>query len=76
MALDNSKKLEEDISIHIFTVSSAMVGVCLTVTTCSPQMLFYFSRRVCFPMQRCEPAVFGECIELNVRPTAFSSPPW
>jgi len=23
--------LEEDISIHIFTVSSAMVGVCLTV---------------------------------------------
>jgi hypothetical protein len=25
------KKLEEDISIHIFTVSSAMVGVCLTV---------------------------------------------
>ena len=31
MALDNGKKLEEDISIHIFTVSSAMVGVCLTV---------------------------------------------
>ena len=28
---DNEKKLEEDISIHIFTVSSAMVGVCLTV---------------------------------------------
>ena len=28
----NSKtKLEEDICIHIFTVSSAMVGVCLTV---------------------------------------------
>ena len=25
------KALEEDISIHIFTVSSAMVGVCLTV---------------------------------------------
>jgi esterase/lipase superfamily enzyme len=25
------KHLEEDISIHIFTVSSAMVGVCLTV---------------------------------------------
>lgn len=25
------KPLEEDISIHIFTVSSAMVGVCLTV---------------------------------------------
>ena len=25
------KQLEEDISIHIFTVSSAMVGVCLTV---------------------------------------------
>ena len=23
--------LEQDISIHIFTVSSAMVGVCLTV---------------------------------------------
>jgi len=23
--------LEEDVSIHIFTVSSAMVGVCLTV---------------------------------------------
>src|SRR5438045_9565964 len=29
---DNNKtKLEEDICIHIFTVSSAMVGVCLTV---------------------------------------------
>jgi hypothetical protein len=25
------KELEEDICIHIFTVSSAMVGVCLTV---------------------------------------------
>ncbi len=25
------KKLEEDICIHIFTVSAAMVGVCLTV---------------------------------------------
>ncbi len=32
MAWDNNgKKLEEDICIHIFTVSSAMVGVCLTV---------------------------------------------
>ena len=31
-ANDNDKtKLEEDICIHIFTVSSAMVGVCLTV---------------------------------------------
>ena len=30
-ANNNDKKLEEDISIHIFTVSSAMVGVCLTV---------------------------------------------
>ena len=29
---DNDKtRLEEDICIHIFTVSSAMVGVCLTV---------------------------------------------
>ena len=27
----NDKKFEEDICIHIFTVSSAMVGVCLTV---------------------------------------------
>jgi hypothetical protein len=27
----NKAKLEEDICIHIFTVSSAMVGVCLTV---------------------------------------------
>jgi uncharacterized membrane protein YqjE len=27
----NNKKMEEDICIHIFTVSSAMVGVCLTV---------------------------------------------
>jgi hypothetical protein len=27
----NDKRLEEDICIHIFTVSSAMVGVCLTV---------------------------------------------
>lgn len=32
MAQTNSDKhLEEDICIHIFTVSSAMVGVCLTV---------------------------------------------
>lgn len=31
MSQTNSKKhLEEDICIHIFTVSSAMVGVCLT----------------------------------------------
>jgi hypothetical protein len=28
---NNKSKLEEDICIHIFTVSSAMVGVCLTV---------------------------------------------
>jgi len=28
---DRSTPLEQDISIHIFTVSSAMVGVCLTV---------------------------------------------
>src|SRR5437762_487916 len=28
---NNKTKLEEDICIHIFTVSSAMVGVCLTV---------------------------------------------
>ena len=28
---DPSTHLEQDISIHIFTVSSAMVGVCLTV---------------------------------------------
>jgi hypothetical protein len=28
---DTNKHLEEDICIHIFTVSSAMVGVCLTV---------------------------------------------
>jgi hypothetical protein len=28
---NRDKKLEEDICIHIFTVSSAMVGVCLTV---------------------------------------------
>ena len=28
---DSSTNLEQDISIHIFTVSSAMVGVCLTV---------------------------------------------
>lgn len=27
----NDSKLEEDISIHIFTASAAMVGVCLTV---------------------------------------------
>lgn len=31
MQTDQKTKLEEDISIHIFTVSSAMVGVCLTV---------------------------------------------
>ena len=28
---DQSTHLEQDISVHIFTVSSAMVGVCLTV---------------------------------------------
>ena len=28
---NSNKHLEEDICIHIFTVSSAMVGVCLTV---------------------------------------------
>jgi hypothetical protein len=28
---DRQKRLEEDISIHIFTVSAGMVGVCLTV---------------------------------------------
>jgi hypothetical protein len=28
---NSEKSLEEDICIHIFTVSSAMVGVCLTV---------------------------------------------
>ena len=28
---NGDKHLEEDICIHIFTVSSAMVGVCLTV---------------------------------------------
>ncbi len=28
---DARKRLEEDISIHIFTVSAGMVGVCLTV---------------------------------------------
>jgi hypothetical protein len=28
---NSGKHLEEDISVHIFTVSSAMVGVCLTV---------------------------------------------
>jgi hypothetical protein len=30
-ANDRKRELEEDICIHIFTVSSAMVGVCLTV---------------------------------------------
>jgi hypothetical protein len=29
--MNDQAKLEEDICIHIFTVSSAMVGVCLTV---------------------------------------------
>jgi len=28
---NDKTKLEEDICIHVFTVSSAMVGVCLTV---------------------------------------------
>src|SRR5499427_5315705 len=28
---DSDTHLEQDISIHIFTISSAMVGVCLTV---------------------------------------------
>jgi hypothetical protein len=29
--LDQRRHLEEDVCIHIFTVSAAMVGVCLTV---------------------------------------------
>lgn len=29
--VNNQRHLEEDICIHIFTVASAMVGVCLTV---------------------------------------------
>jgi hypothetical protein len=28
---ENKKRLEEDISVHILSVSAAMVGVCLTV---------------------------------------------
>jgi hypothetical protein len=28
---ESKKRLEEDISIHIFTVAAGMVGVCLTV---------------------------------------------
>src|SRR5438128_2151516 len=28
---DSGNRLEDDISIHIFTVSAALVGVCLTV---------------------------------------------
>ena len=31
MSRNPNKNLEEDICIHIFTVSAAMVGVCLTV---------------------------------------------
>ena len=31
IASDKRRPLEEDICIHIFTVSAAMVGVCLTV---------------------------------------------
>lgn len=31
MSQNSNKHLEEDICIHIFTVSAAMVGVCLTV---------------------------------------------
>jgi hypothetical protein len=30
-ALDEASPLEQDLCIHIFTVSAAMVGVCLTV---------------------------------------------
>lgn len=29
--LEREKRLEDDIAIHIFTVSAGMVGVCLTV---------------------------------------------
>lgn len=29
--LGNKSKLEEDVAVHIFSVSAAMVGVCLTV---------------------------------------------
>ena len=31
MSDDKRPRLEEDISVHIFTASAAMVGVCLTV---------------------------------------------
>lgn len=31
----SNRHLEEDICIHIFTVSSAMVGVCLTLSVWS-----------------------------------------
>ncbi len=32
---NHSRFLEEDISVHILSVSAAMVGVCLTVIVCA-----------------------------------------
>jgi len=36
---DANSHLEQDICIHIFTVSSAMVGVCLTVIGLDPRVI-------------------------------------
>jgi hypothetical protein len=72
------KHLEEDICIHIFTVSSAMVGVCLTVIglirvvitlgkidTIADDLLAgdAFLSPVFFPIGRCAPAAFAGCTE-------------
>jgi len=49
---NSDKHLEEDICIHIFTVSSAMVGVCLTVIGLIPSSLLLGkairSRTICW----------------------------
>ncbi|HEX4653703.1 MAG TPA: hypothetical protein VH227_05590 [Candidatus Udaeobacter sp.] len=59
---EENNHLEQDISIHIFTVSSAMVGVCLTVIVVSC-LLFYWalhsrSRRRMHRIKRVADAIF------------------
>jgi branched-subunit amino acid permease len=89
---NNKTKLEEDICIHIFTVSSAMVGVCLTVIglirvvitlgradTLADDLLAcdaLLFLTSCLLSYGALLAVFAACIELNARPTLFLSPQW
>jgi hypothetical protein len=83
---NDKTRLEEDICIHIFTVSSAMVGVCLMVIGVIRVVItlgkadtlandFLASDALLFPRSS-GPAVFGGGIKLSARPTLFLSPRW